>query len=347
MLVFGERLQYLRNERGYNQEELGILLGLSNDQISSYERGKSAPTMTQFKKICTFFDVTPLYLLGFINSPLKLSDTSQFATLAYTNKKLKEEMFLELDEFVEYLFFKYSRNKKGKWVFILINIAICDDDVDFLNRLQKYLKLKLKNKGCIVKFKNGYDLLDNYNNFDVVFLDYEMPLIDGMSILDKIGNSSIKKIMVSNHEHIVFDTYKYNLYWFVRKKNLNSDIDALIVKLLNDVKTTNKVLKVNTSNKAISLPLDDIFYIRSNYNYVDIYTVYEKYTIRMTFKMILTQLKDKRFIIPCYGICVNMDFIKYVDFKNSYVLLYNGNKFNISKSRKDEVKEKYGQYITN
>lgn len=59
----GRRIALRRKRLKLNQEELAAILDVSNNHISSIERGHSAPSIDLFVKICTTLKVTPDYLL--------------------------------------------------------------------------------------------------------------------------------------------------------------------------------------------------------------------------------------------------------------------------------------------
>lgn len=84
------RLRFLREERGLTQAELGQVLGLSKQTISSYENRGSNPDPKTLQQLAAFFAVTTDYLLG-------LSDTRN------PNPKLPawvEKLPPDLQEFV-------------------------------------------------------------------------------------------------------------------------------------------------------------------------------------------------------------------------------------------------------
>lgn len=226
----------------------------------------------------------------------------------------------------------------------MIRIAICDDDIDFLKKLKEYLQTHLKEKVMISEFTNGYDLLEEINLFDFLFLDFEMPLLNGIEVLENFQNNSTKKIMITNFDYIVFNTYKYNLYWFIRKQYFTKDMLELIKRMNLETEIKQKKMIVNSSNRSISIPLSEINLINTEHNYIIIHTENNTFKIRATFNSIIKQFKNSYFVIPTNGIIVNMNFIKYIDFKNSYILLYNNDIINISRSKKNEVKEKYGKF---
>ncbi|MDE5729783.1 MAG: helix-turn-helix domain-containing protein [Clostridia bacterium] len=62
--VLGERLKYLRNEKGLGQNLLAKELKLSNASISYWETGKQEPSAEALFKLAKYFNVSADYLLG-------------------------------------------------------------------------------------------------------------------------------------------------------------------------------------------------------------------------------------------------------------------------------------------
>lgn len=66
MATFGENLKKLRLEKGLSQAELGQILVVSQGLIGAYERNHKKPRQARLLEMAEFFDVSPNYLLGYI-----------------------------------------------------------------------------------------------------------------------------------------------------------------------------------------------------------------------------------------------------------------------------------------
>lgn len=60
---FGSKLQKLRKEKKFSQDEFGLLIGLSAKHISRIENEKQIPNSSTIKKIAGIFSVSIDYLL--------------------------------------------------------------------------------------------------------------------------------------------------------------------------------------------------------------------------------------------------------------------------------------------
>lgn len=58
------RLRELRKSHGQKQKQLADLLGVSQMQISRYERGKQEPDIKTLIKLANYYGVTIDYLVG-------------------------------------------------------------------------------------------------------------------------------------------------------------------------------------------------------------------------------------------------------------------------------------------
>lgn len=94
-------------------------------------------------------------------------------------------------------------------------IVICDDDETFIDLLSEKIEQDFVQRKivCLIeKYSDSRKLLDNIGaETQLYFLDIDMPEINGMEIADKIlaKNLHSEIIFVSNHEEMVFESFRY------------------------------------------------------------------------------------------------------------------------------------------
>jgi transcriptional regulator with XRE-family HTH domain len=69
MPLLGTRLREWRDKRGYTQENLADLLGISSQQIYRYESGKNDPTADLLSRMAKTLGVSADFLLGLVDDP--------------------------------------------------------------------------------------------------------------------------------------------------------------------------------------------------------------------------------------------------------------------------------------
>lgn len=103
-------------------------------------------------------------------------------------------------------------------------IVICDDDETFIDLLSEKIEQDFVQRKivCLIeKYSDSRKLLDNIGaETQLYFLDIDMPEINGMEIADKIlaKNPHSEIIFISNHEEMVFESFRYTPLRFIRKE---------------------------------------------------------------------------------------------------------------------------------
>lgn len=225
----------------------------------------------------------------------------------------------------------------------MYNIAIIDDNPEFLACLAN--KVKSYHSDFIINTYNDPTVLSSTDNIDVLFIDYELQKSTAFDFLEQIPNHNFLTIIVSSHESVVYRTFKYKIFWFIRKNKLDEELDEVIPLLYKELKQRHQILKLSSYNKNIVIPIKEINYIEKSNNDLLIHAD-QLYTIRYTYSKLINKFDFSDFIIPIYGVIVNPNYIKYVDFSKNIVKLNNDVTFNISRKYKNEANKKYQEYIS-
>ena len=83
--LMGKKIQMARKEKGYTQEYLSELVGVSNRTLNLMEKGKSGMKIETLIKFCNALDVSPNYIFSY-----KLSDNDkEFSLNRFTPNQQK------------------------------------------------------------------------------------------------------------------------------------------------------------------------------------------------------------------------------------------------------------------
>ena len=63
-MTIGDRIKELREEKQITQAELAEMIGMTQDSISLWEKGRRIPNTPYLISLCKIFNVTTDYLLG-------------------------------------------------------------------------------------------------------------------------------------------------------------------------------------------------------------------------------------------------------------------------------------------
>jgi len=236
-----------------------------------------------------------------------------------------------------------------------VKIAICDDEKVFRESTATSIErlFKERNIQCrVYDFENGEKLIAGYSEtrFDAVFLDIEMPLMDGFETAKKLMaiNPEVNIVFISNKESMVYSSYEYSPVWFVPKSQmyyLPEAINKILAKIENKKLEEDCLSFSVEKNKLAVIDVKNTLYIKSESHYIRIYhengMVSESY--RNTLDFMEKKLSDYGFI-RCHERCL-VNYRKIYTIKSSNCILFNGEKIPISRSRMEKTKEYYQSYI--
>ena len=149
----------------------------------------------------------------------------------------------------------------------MIKIAVCDDDRIMLDHLAEKIG-EYYAGGCeIRKYENGEGLLSDIRKqiFDVLFLDIDMPGMDGMQLAEKIrdGNGHVKIIFVTNKDNLVYKSIKYTPFRYIRKSHMCEELQEAVKELEKALSDDSRTGMFATELGDICIKLKEITYIHS------------------------------------------------------------------------------------
>ena len=93
-----------------------------------------------------------------------------------------------------------------------------------------------RNDVIIDYYDTGVQLLEALKNkmYKAVLLDINMEPMDGFSVAEAIGKSGYrtKIIFVTSHEDVVYDTFDYTPFYFIRKSRYETYVQRVVKKLI-------------------------------------------------------------------------------------------------------------------
>ena len=105
-MIFGDRLKQLRLKHNVTQQQLADYLGVNRTSIAGYETKGKHPDFDKLRLLADYFNVTCHYLIG--QDDKESRDLTIATHRTMYDENLSEEAQKELDEFVNYLKFKYK-----------------------------------------------------------------------------------------------------------------------------------------------------------------------------------------------------------------------------------------------
>lgn len=234
--------------------------------------------------------------------------------------------------------------------------AVCDDDEIICDAICNKINNIFGKCGLEAEFDKFvspialFNSIKNGKEYDVLFLDIDMPQENGIELAQSIRkkNKDMEIVFVSNLENRVFDTFSVRPFGFVRKNNFSRDLnDTLLLYIRYKIKANNCIaVKENGTSSVIKLHIDTIVYIES-FKYKQSINMADGSSIevRMSMEELEEKLREYDIIRTHKGYLVNLKYVQRID-KNSLTLKDRNNlSLNVSRDRMQLVKQTYMEYL--
>ena len=226
----------------------------------------------------------------------------------------------------------------------MLRVAICDDNNVFVNKMSQAVKSEFtrqNNEDIELETYVSSELMFQHHlikPFDVIFLDIDMPELDGFQLAAKIsGSNDCYIIFVTNHPELVYDSLYFRPLNFITKSNdsfFTEKLHSVVNQLFNEMKQNTIIILENKEVGRVPLQIKSIYYIESSKHYVIYHSEHnEPIKIRGNIARI-----HKSFL-------VNLRHIFNIDRNKDEIIFKQGFRLNMSKNYKQTVDEKLTQYL--
>ncbi len=222
----------------------------------------------------------------------------------------------------------------------MLSIAVCDDEVIECCNMAKKIKdiLEEMKIPCIVRqFRNGKELLQESESFDIVFLDIIMQDLDGMKTAQILREKVSDKILifVSSSREYVFEAYDVEAFQYLLKPVNDRKLKKVLQKAVRKTeKCSQEFIIVSKERQKKKLFLDDIYYFEIKGRVVEAHGKEGIFTYYGQIGELENRLQDKGFFRCHKSYLVNL---KHADgYNRQKIVLDNGENIVIAKRRYEE-----------
>jgi DNA-binding LytR/AlgR family response regulator len=229
-----------------------------------------------------------------------------------------------------------------------INCLIIDDEPLAINVIKKFLE-PIENFEVINTFSNpieGLNFLKN-NNVDVIFLDINMPVLDGINFIKSLENPPLL-IITSAYSQFAIETYELDVLDYLVKPIEFPRLMKALNKASKRLENKNNILQENSPESPfIFVKIDkkrmkkiffnEILVIESLKDYLKINTLTGKYIIHSTLSDFTDLLPERNFLRIHRSYTIAIDKIDAVE-GNSIEI--EGLRYVIGRSYMDHVKQR-------
>lgn len=246
-----------------------------------------------------------------------------------------------------------------------LRAIIVEDEAPARDLLKAFLKTH-ENIELVTECSDGFSGVKaiNDNKPDLVFLDIQMPKLTGFELIELLDELP-EIVFTTAYDQYAIKAFELSAVDYLMKPFSKQRFDEAISKvftriqakqggsgniqqLTEQVRGEGKVIErifVKTGTRIDVVPVEEIVHIQAEDDYVEIVTEEKKYLKKETMNYLEKCLPQEQFIRVHRSSIVNVNYILKLERygKETYiVILKDGSKVNVSKSRVKELKDQLG-----
>lgn len=237
-----------------------------------------------------------------------------------------------------------------------IKMVLCDDNEVLLGLMKKKIEHVFASYNVAVEvkaFTEAKSVLAYCEEevCDFALLDIGLPEMDGFQLAKKIKELSwqnqIRILFVSAIEDIVYQTFQYQPFDFLRKSHIEEDVEKKIGRLIRECvcisRSHEKKERIDlVRGEDACIYLQEICYFKSQRNHLDAFTRTEAYRCKGCLKNMVEKYSEELVQTDKQHL-VNMREIKKIRMND--ILLRDGRMIPLSRRRKKYVEKTYLSFM--
>jgi two-component system, LytTR family, response regulator len=246
----------------------------------------------------------------------------------------------------------------------MLKTILIDDEQSSLNSLKQKILQHCNEVKIIAVCDNPKEGIEAIETMlpDLVFLDIEMPLINGFTLLQQLRNKNFELIFVTAYDHYAIKAIRYSALDFllkpveiddltnavnrvVEKRNSTTPNNQLELLLENIIAEKNKFkrIAIPTTQGLQFIKVDEIIYLEASVNYTKFHCLNGmKYTVSKTLKDFEDMLPDD-FLRIHNSYIINKSYVeRYVRGDGGQVVLSDNTILDVAKRKKAEFLKAIG-----
>lgn len=231
-----------------------------------------------------------------------------------------------------------------------VKVGVVDDSRESREQLRTFIAQFARENGESIETVTADDgihfVSDYQGDCDVLFLDIEMPMMDGITTAKRIRevDTTVSIVFLTNFSQYAINGYEVNAIDYVMKPITYFVFCQKLKKALafSRRNQTGEIV-VRGEQSVVRLPFSQICFIESERNYIVYHTMLSSYRERSTMRALLPRFEKASFALCNPGVLVNLAHVRKVVGSNVFV---DGGQLQLSRSRKKEFMEKYIDYLS-
>jgi two-component system, LytTR family, response regulator len=240
-----------------------------------------------------------------------------------------------------------------------LKTIIIDDEQDSVSLLQMQLNDNCPQVQIIGTFTSSVKALEEIELLDpdLIFLDIEMPIINGLEFLEKIMHLNYGVVFVTAYNQYALKAFRFNALDYLVKPIDTDELIEAVTKAANKIKPTSEqlaMLKKQLRGQPITkiaipslagvsfIDLAHIIYGEASNNYSKlVLTDGTIYLVSKTLKDVQEVLEEDNFLRVHRQYIINLNHVKQLNRNEGILTMTNGDHIPVARNQKEKLIEKY------
>lgn len=233
---------------------------------------------------------------------------------------------------------------------MIIDIAICDDDIKVTSSIENILYKIVEEMNIYLNidiFYDGSTLVSHCKNsgkkYDLIYLDIEMKAMNGILAAKEIRkvDNGVILIFISNYDSYLKELLEIEPFRFLDKPVDEKNFKNYFLKALQKMNDINDSFSFKYQKEFYRIKYRDIIYFESRKRIINVITKDEDYQFYGKLNDIEKMISEKHtgFLRIHQSYLINLQYVKRMAY--SYIELDNGEVLSISDERQKKVRDTY------
>lgn len=227
-----------------------------------------------------------------------------------------------------------------------MTIAVCDDEEITLKETGRAIT-EICPDAEIEKFSSGRELINKSKKYDIVFLDIDMPDIDGMETAHYMrkNNRSEYIIFLTGHNEFMQKAFEVRAFRYLSKPLDKQELKNTLNYVQNEMYQNRKIV-LKTQNNVIMLNIPDIICIEAFGDGTYVYTKNDVCVCNKTLRKWRTELDSEHFFQVHKSYVVSLKHIVSIN-KDELEARYLSSPVPVSRRNRNALRTAFFEYVKN
>ena len=200
----------------------------------------------------------------------------------------------------------------------MLNVAIVEDRAEAVDSLKNHMARLKAEKGlecAYTVFENGLFFIENYKpTYDVIFMDIEMPLMNGMEAAKRLRKVDpyVPLVFITDLKQYALKGYEVEAMDFLVKPVNYVSFATMMERVCRRSTKKDERLTLSTAQGVFNVNINDVYYVEMSNHYVIYHTVTEDISFFGSLSEEEKRLPSDMFVRCNSGYLVNLAHVKKV-----------------------------------